>query len=387
MRAVEIDAESIASTDFTKATDDQTVAQIKNLMEEEDLRAVPVVDEKSRLQGVVGYRDLIRYMQFNPNSTKLEKVMHNPPEFEQSDNLIDLCELRINSGKKLLVRKDGKKLHSVIGDLEFLNALVKADELENVGTARMATREVVTAFEEDSIERVRHQMLDKNISRMPIVDNSGNLTGIVRSTDLLRALVTRQSMNAGGTAGNRDGSREVKISGGGEKESLSEVPVSEIMVRTVNTASEHMDSRDALNQMIDRESHEVIFMDGKYPQSIVTLKDFVKQLAEFRQRDAILVSLVGLEVPEEKASVHRKIRKQIQGSLGRKLEKPEELKFRFKKADKDGTQHRYDLNVQLVEDNDVFNIEVEDWDMLDAVDEALKQLDTLLRKRKGKREH
>lgn len=386
MRAVEIKAEEFESENPVKVQSGKSITQIKNLMEEQGIRAVPVVDEKNRLEGVIGYRDLIRYMQFNPSSTKLEKVMHQPPSFDQSDSLIDICELRINSGRKLMVRTQGRKLHSVIGDQEFLKGLSNADELEDIESGDIATYDLITAFEEDSIEEVRHKMLDSNISRVPILDSSGKLTGIVRSTDLLKALIERESMDAGGAAGNREGS-EVKIAGGGEKESLSDIPVEEIMKRTVNTSSEHMQALDAISKMQEQEAHELIFMEERYPESILTLKDLVKQLANFRQKDAILVTLVGLDVPEEKASVHKKIRNQIRGSIGRKLERPEELKLRFKKADKDGKRHRYDLNLQLVDGGDVFNLEVEDWDLLDAVDEALEELDTVLRKRKGKKEH
>ena len=270
-----------------------------------------------------------------------------------------------------------------MGDDEFLEALQNVEEMEDVSTERIATREVIESFEEDSIEQVRHKMLDENISRIPILNKSGKLTGIVRSVDLLKAIVERERMASGGTAGSRDGS-EVKIAGGGEKESFSDIPVTEIMKRTVNQSENHLPAVKALEQMEEHGTGETLFVDDGYPEALVSLKDFIQQLAKFKQENSILLTLVGLDLAEEKAAVSNKIRKQIRGSLGRKLENPDELKFRFKKAEKDGKEHRYEVNVQLIDGDDVFNLEVEEWDILDAVDEALEELNTVLRKRKGK---
>lgn len=385
-KAANTSAEQVSNKNPTTASTNQSVSQVKNLMEEEGQRAIPVTDDKNRVKGAISYRDLIRHMQFNPHSTKLEKVIHQPPEFDKSDSLIELAELRINSGRKMMVNTSGNKLESVLGDDEFLESMKPAEELESVSTGRLAQREVIDAFEDDSIEKVRHKMLDQNISRIPIVNDSGKLVGILRSMDLLKAIVERESMAAGGTAGNRDGS-EMKISGGGEKDSFSDIPVSEIMKRTVNQSEEHLSSNEALKQISENDSGEIVFVDDGYPEAIVTLKDFIQQLARFKQEDGILLTLVGLDMAEEKAAVSKKIRNQIRGSLGRKLENPDELKFRFKKADKDGKKHRYEVNVQLVDGKDVFNLEVEEWDILDAVDEALDELNAILRKRKGKKKN
>jgi len=381
--AANLKAEQVANQDHITVSEGQSVSEVKNLMEEEGRRAVPVVDGKGKLKGAIGYRDLIRHMQFNPQSTKLEKVIHQPPEFDRNDSLIELAELRINSGRKMMVNTSSNKLQSVMGDDEFLEALQNVEEMEDVSTERIATREVIESFEEDSIEQVRHKMLDENISRIPILNKSGKLTGIVRSVDLLKAIVERERMASGGTAGSRDGS-EVKIAGGGEKESFSDIPVTEIMKRTVNQSENHLPAVKALEQMEEHGTGETLFVDDGYPEALVSLKDFIQQLAKFKQENSILLTLVGLDLAEEKAAVSNKIRKQIRGSLGRKLENPDELKFRFKKAEKDGKEHRYEVNVQLIDGDDVFNLEVEEWDILDAVDEALEELNTVLRKRKGK---
>ncbi|MFB6242026.1 MAG: CBS domain-containing protein [Candidatus Nanosalina sp.] len=383
--ANEIKAEAVMNENPVTASSDQSLSQVKNRMEDEDIRAIPVVSEKEKLEGVIGYRDLIRFLQFNPSKTKLSKVMHQPPEFDTSDSLVDLADLRINSGRKLLVHTKGGKLKGVVADQEFLEAFNDTEELEDLKTARFAENDLLTVFEKDNIEVARHRMLDNNVSRLPVKDDSGNLTGILKSTDLLKAMVPREAPHSGGAAGDRNGN-EVYIAGGDEKEAVNQVSVEELMERMVTTSEEYLDGKEAIELMLEQESHEIIKVDDKYPEAILTVKDFIDHVESLKPSNTVLVNLVGLEVPEEKAALHDKIRNQLRGSLGRKLEQPEELSVHVKKAEKDGTKHRYELNVKLHSEFGVTHVEEEGWELLDALDTALEELNTQVRKQKEKRD-
>ena len=384
--AREISAEQVMEENPFTVGADQTISQVRDKMEDRNLRAVAVTDKKDRIQGAISYRDLIRQIQFNPDKTKLKKVMHTPPAFEASDTLVDLAELRINSGRKLLVAKEGKKLKGIVGDEQFRSAILETDEVENVSTRDLATYEVISAFEDDSIEEVRHKMLDNNISRVPILDEDGNLVGVLRSTDVLATMINRQGQNSGGTSG--DSLDDTKIAGGNEKKEMSGVRVSEIMNRTPTTHKGHFAGKEAVQMMHDRESHEVIIVDDKYPEAVITVKDFIRDLSEKQLGNTVLVNLIGLEVAEEKAAVHDKIKTQIQGSLGRKLDNPQEINLHVKKAEKDGKKHRYEVTLKLFSDLGQFTVNEEAWDLLEVVDSALEELNTQVRKKKEKhKEH
>ncbi len=382
--ANQISAEEIINTEPVKAQNDKSLASIKNKMEEEELRAIPVVDSKNNLEGVIGYRDLIRYVQFNPETTKLKKVMHQPPELDIEDNLVELCSLRINSGRKLLVNTEGKKLKGVIGDREFLEGFAEADELEKVSTRDIETRDLETVFEEDSLEEARHRMLDKNISRLPVLDKNGNMTGIIDSVDVLKTMIPREAPDTSQANPQGDEGGE-PYRAGGEKEKLSEVPTEELMQRIFLTSEEHMSVKEAAQQMFDEERDEVIFVDGNYPQSIVTIKDISQHLADYAPGNTVFVNISGLDLPEERQVVMNKIKTQLQGSLGRKLDRAEELRLVVKKAEKDGKKHRWDIDLRLSSEYGLTKIDEEGWELMDVVDRALEELNTVVRKKKEKR--
>lgn len=382
--AANILASDIETENPLTVSNEKNLAQIKNRMENKDIRAIIVLNGDN-FEGVIGYRDLIRHLQFNPEKTKISKVLHQPPEYNEEDSLIDLCDLRINSGRKLLVRTKGGKIQGAVGDNQFLETSKEVKEIANVSTGDLSSSDLLTAFEEDSLEQARHSMLDNNVSRLPVLDENGNMTGMIKSTDLLKAMIPMDAQNSGGTSGSRSGD-DIKMAGGGEKEHMSAIPVKELMDRTVTTADKNMRADDAAEMMIENNSGEIIFVDGNYPQSIVTVKDLIDHIEDLKASDTVLVQLVGVEVPEEKAALHEKIKTQLRGSLGRKLEKPEELTVHIKKAEKDGTKHRYEFNVKLYSEYGVTTVQAEGWELLDVMDETLEELNTVVGKKKDKRE-
>lgn len=384
-RADAINAEDVMNTDPFTVSADQRLSQVKTKMEEKELRAVAVVSEKNKFEGAVGYRDLIRHLQFNPKSTKLKKVVHNPPHFNMEDNLVDLCDLRINSGRKLLLHTDGDKLKGVVGDKEFLDVFKDVDILENVSTDSFGPQGLLTVYEDDSLEKARHKMLDNNISRLPVLSDDGKLTGILRSTDLLNTMVQMESPDAGGTSGNRHGRQEVNIAGGNEKQKMSSITVEELMDRLVTTSSENLNGKEVADMMVDQETEEIVFVEGKVPHSIVTVKDLISQIEELKTSDTVFVQLIGLDTPEEKEAMHEKIRTSLRGSLGRKLDRPEELSVHIKKAEKDGKKHRYEFTGKLHSEYGTTTAQAEGWDMLEVMDEVLTELNTQIRKKKEKR--
>lgn len=380
----DIAASEFMNDDPKTVEKDTTIAKLRTVMEEEELRAIAVVDSKDRVVGAVSYRDLIRHVQFNPDTAKLEKVMHQPPEFDETDSLVDVAELRINSGRKMLVTKEGETLKGVLGDREFREVLSGNEEFSQVTTMDLGSNEVIQIFEDDSIEKARHRMLDNSISRLPVLDSDGKLTGVLKSTSLLKVIVTRERQDAGGTSG--DSLEETQIAGGSEKESMSEIEVSEVMERNPLTVEGHVDGDEALDMMSERDEKELIVVEDSYPESIVTVKDFIQEASRLKQRNTVLVNLTGLDVREEKAAVHEKIENQLRGSLGRKLQQPEELDLRVKKAEKDGKKHRYEATMKLYSEYGQTRVEEEAWDLLEVVDECLNELNRLIRDEKGKRD-
>ena len=378
----EVSAKGIMDENPFTVEKTSSIASVIDAMEERGLRAV-AVEHDGDYAGAISYRELIRHAQFATGDTKLEKVVHEAPEFEDSDSLVDLAQLRKNSGRKLLVNLNGKKIQGIVSDKEFIEVSDRIKEFENYSTRNLASHELIEAFEEDSISKVRHMMLDNNISRIPVLDDEGNLTGIVRSTDILRIIVEQESPNPGGTSGKS--LKDTQIAGGDEKDSMSEIDISQIMQSDILEVEGFGPVQEAVKMMVNREESDVIITESGYPEAILTVKDLVDYISEQGMKNYVLVNLVGLDVDEEKAAVHDKISTQLKGSLGRKIDRPEELSMHIKKSEKDGKRHRYEVITKLYSELGQTTSNVEEWDLLEAVDVALDELNAQVRKEKEKR--
>lgn len=378
----ETSAKEVMNQDPETVEKTDSIGSVRDFMEDKGLRAVAVTHDGEYV-GAISYRELIRHAQHGSKQAKLNKVIHNAPKFDFADSLVDLAELRVNSGRKLLVNTQNGQLKSIIGDQEFMQVAGRIKEFDKHSTENLASKNLITVFEEDKLDKARHKMLDNNISRLPVMDSEGRLTGILRSTDLLKMLVPDESQNSGGTSGKS--LKDTQISGGGEKESMSNITVDQIMESNVLEIEGFGDTSIAVERMAEANSTDIMITEDSYPEAILTVKDLVDYISDKGHKDFVLVNLVGLEVDEEKAAVHDKIETQLRGALGRKVERPEELSMHFKKHEKDGKSHRYELITKFYSEYGITTSNVEEWELMDAVDTALDEINTLVRKKKEKR--
>jgi ribosomal subunit interface protein len=143
--------------------------------------------------------------------------------------------------------------------------------------------------------------------------------------------------------------------------------------------------KTAVQRMMEQDQTDILITDSGYPEAILTVKDLVDYISDQGQDDFVLVNLVGLEVDEEKAAVHDKIETQLKGSLGRKVDNPEEISMHVKKSEKDGKRHRYEIIAKFYTELGITSATVEEWDLMEAVDATLDEINVQVRKEKEKR--
>lgn len=367
----EITADDIVRGDIEALNFNESLSKVKSRMESLGLKNMPVIQGKV-FRGMISYRELIKESHSNPKTTKLSKVMHQPPEISGDENLASLAAKRINSGRRKFVILDGKSIVGVIGEEEMVYALSKGcKELKNLSVEDLSDEDVFTIMEDMKLDKARSLMIDKGISRLPVVDKNNKLVGIVREFDVLKELMPREKMNKG----------DVK----GEKGSFSNVPVREVMNRTPLFTDEKIPITDCIGEMEREGSPDMILRDNGEPRRILTLKDILNYLANYSVEDYIRVNLVGVDTDSEKSAIHEKVKKAFQGAIGRVLKNPEELEVIYKKSEKEGKRHRYELVFKLSSELGVISVKEEGWDLLNVVDSALNGLEKIVKKEVGKR--
>lgn len=129
--------------DVVSVKPNTTFKQLVDLLWVNDVSALPVVDERGVLQGIVTESDLLARAEFKPTSGGIRK-----------------------SGKAELYAK-----------------LVSASPL---AAADVMTSTVVTVRPEDTLADTARLMRTRQLRRLPVLDRTGALVGMVSQVDLLK---------------------------------------------------------------------------------------------------------------------------------------------------------------------------------------------------------
>ncbi|MFZ5989696.1 MAG: CBS domain-containing protein, partial [Bacillota bacterium] len=135
-------ARDIMLTDVITVKKDTTIEEIAHILSEKSISGVPVVDDDNKVVGIVSQKDLL-YKDIEP---------HFPPLVE------------------------------ILGGLVFLKGVKQYnEELRKLVATRaeeIMTRRVITVEEDTEVERIADLMVEKDINRVPVVNNS-RLVGII----------------------------------------------------------------------------------------------------------------------------------------------------------------------------------------------------------------
>ncbi len=151
----DLKAKDVMTTRVVTVRDDSTVAELAEVLLENEISGAPVVDENGQLSGVVSVQDLARQSAVEGDLASEE----GNPEFfvrgwEEQYGIDDLRRLRIHT-PSLTVRQ-------------------------------VMTPAVFTVAEDDSIDDVAQTLVQAHIHRV-LVTRDSMLVGIISSLDLLRA--------------------------------------------------------------------------------------------------------------------------------------------------------------------------------------------------------
>jgi CBS domain-containing protein len=152
----ELRVREIMTTDVITAKPDTTVGELADILAKNKISGVPVVDDQSRVLGMVTEADIILQ----------DADLHFPFYVQFLEMVIYLQS----------VHKFEERVRKSIGS--------KVSEI--------MTTEVVSASPQESVREVATLMADRNVNRLPVVDD-GRLVGIVTRGDIVRAIAQHKA--------------------------------------------------------------------------------------------------------------------------------------------------------------------------------------------------
>jgi CBS domain-containing protein len=142
----------IMTSEVITVSTDESVEQCAKLLQEHDISGLPVLNAAGKVAGIITEGDLIR------RASRIKA----PGYLEILGGLIYL-----GSPKK------------------FVDELQRAMSLE---AGQLMSKNVISVKPEDSVEAAATLMVEKKVSRLPVLDDNGKLVGIVSRRDIMGCL-------------------------------------------------------------------------------------------------------------------------------------------------------------------------------------------------------
>ncbi len=146
----------IMVTDVITVSTSDSVEQCAKLLQENNISGLPVLDEGGKVAGIVTEGDLIR------RASRIKA----PGYLEILGGLIYL-----GSPSK------------------FVEELQRAMSLE---AGQLMSKDVISVKPEESVEEAATLMVEKGISRLPVIDDEDKLVGIVSRRDIMSCLYSKE---------------------------------------------------------------------------------------------------------------------------------------------------------------------------------------------------
>ncbi|MCY4732777.1 CBS domain-containing protein [Natronomonas gomsonensis] len=270
----------IATPEYIQVDDDERLGKVRSIFERENPKGVIVTNDET-YAGVITERQLVQ--SHIEDDAKVSVMMRNAPKVGRTDDVRDVARMLVEGGTKVAPVFEGEDLWGIISEDAILEAVL--DNLDVLTVEQIYTEEVVTLTEDDHVGKAINHLREHGVSRLPVVNESGNLTGMVTTHDIADFAV-------------RTMERQQKGDRSGETDRMLDLPVYDLMNSPVETVTLDATVSDAVEQMFDNDYAGLVVTpddDDRMVAGILTKTDILRALT-YTEEEAMDVQVTNVEL-------------------------------------------------------------------------------------------
>ncbi|WP_370573323.1 CBS domain-containing protein [Methanomethylovorans sp.] len=241
-----------------------TLSHALDMMEKKDMRRVLVKNDE-KIVGVLTMRNLTRELGTRKKGSMPASSLHVATAV--SDNFVKVFpDIKVRDAVTLIDKNQGVII--VCKDDNVMGWITPAELLKTNNFSGFAgefmQKEPVVASPGDRVSHIRHLMLDKNVGRIPIIEN-GKLTGIVTEKDVVKAMRAFRDI----------------VSGNQQEARIKNLIVADIMRRSVKTVNTNTPLSDVAKIMLAENigGLPVLNLEGDFV-GFITRRNLVHAMAQ-----------------------------------------------------------------------------------------------------------
>jgi len=352
-------------TDYPSISHSENVSKLISLLQTSKSYEALVTNDLPRL---VTVRNILKVT--HPERTSVSIISFSPPRISPDTTFYDTSLKLVRNKIRVLPVIEDESVVGVVRQVKILEKMADCDNLNKFLSEDLMVKNLITVGRDSSVGTVRSIMVRRGISHAPIVDQDGKLLGMITARDLVVHFIKPHiSMKVGEKIGGKIRLLEMGIRGLADKNPLQVTQRTSIL--------------EVIREMIALKKSYSIVVEERKPIGIITPRDIISLLTEFRPKIQIPVYMFGFEGQEELIeSARRKIERVA--IRGLKIHPTlQEIVVHGKVSSGAGERKRFTVKVRAyAPSSTMVAATAEGWSLLTVFDEISKKLDKLLRKPK-----
>ncbi len=258
-----MDIADIATSDYKTVDADERLGKVRSMFERDRPKGI-IVTVDGNYEGVITQRQLVQ--SHVEDSAKVRGLVQSAPRAELTDSVREVARILVESGAKVApVFEDGELTRVVSGD-DILEAVLES--LDALVVSEIYSEDVVSIDEDTTVGRVIGLLREHGISRVPVRNESGNLTGVVTTHDIADFAV-------------RSMERQQKGDRSGDIDRILDIPAFDVMSSPVETTTTEESVEAAVRRMLEQNYDGLVVTpsgDDRTISGIITKTDVLRAL-------------------------------------------------------------------------------------------------------------
>jgi CBS domain-containing protein/ribosome-associated translation inhibitor RaiA len=258
-----MDIADIATREQIEVDFDERLGKVRSLFDREHPKGILVLQD-GEYAGVITERQLLS--SHVEDDTKAGVMMKSAPRVERTDDVREVARVLVEGGVKVAPVFEAGDLWGIVTEDAILEAVL--ENLDVLTVEQIYSEAAVTITESDPVGRAINLLRENGISRLPVLDEDGLLSGMLTTHDIVDFVV-------------RDEGRTTRGDRVGDSDRMLDLPVYDIMTNPVETVSQGMSVEEAVGRMLELDYGGLVVTpadDDRLVAGVLTKTDVLRAL-------------------------------------------------------------------------------------------------------------
>ena len=275
-----MDIADIATSEYVEVDVDERLGKVRSIFERENPKGIIVTDD-GEYTGVVTQKQLVQ--SHVEDKTKVGGMAQNAPRIERTADVRETARVLVESGIKVAPVFEAGDLWGVITDDDILEAVL--DNLDALTVEQIYTEDVISIAQDAQVGQAINKLRENGISRLPVIDEDGHLSGMVTRHDIVDVVV-------------RDMDKSTRGERAGDIDRILDLPIYDIMNSPVETTTFSASVEDAVRTMLEHDYAGLVVTpseDDSLVAGIITKTDVLRALT-FTEEEHMDVQITNINL-------------------------------------------------------------------------------------------